>query len=179
MKIPAVRLSFRTGLVEIPTHGVALQKYGLTNVDLPSWKQGDTHGKSEMMIFSKSQMKPSTNLYSQLNIPRKLSFRYDKWLSLRNEYNLRFEMRICTCVVKPFGSLQVVIRLGEWQAAGSRIRQAQTSESRCQDCPFEMINACLFEMIYDSLFERRAVSIGRSQIETARRRGRRAVISRA
>ena len=100
MKIPAVRLSVRAGLVEIPIHGVALQKYGLTNVDLPSWKQGDTHGKSEMMIFSKSQMKPSTNLYSQLNIPRKLSFRYDKWLSLRNEYDLPFEMRICTCVIK-------------------------------------------------------------------------------
>ena len=28
-------------------------------------------------------------------------------------YDYRFEMRICTCVVKPFGSLQVVIRLGE------------------------------------------------------------------
>ena len=48
-----------------------------------------------------------------------------------------------------------------------------------KDCPFEMINDCHFEMIYDSLFESRAVSIGRSQIETARRRGRRAVISRA
>ena len=35
-----------------------------------------------------------------------------------------FEMRICTCMIKPFGSLQVVIRLGEWQAAGSRIKQA-------------------------------------------------------
>ena len=28
-------------------------------------------------------------------------------------YDYRFEMRICTCVIKPFGSLQVVIRLGE------------------------------------------------------------------
>ena len=151
----------------------------LTIVNLLSWMQEDTHGKSEMMIFSKSQMKPSTNLYSQLNIPRKLSFRYDKWLSLRNEYDIPFEMSICTCVIKPFGSLHVVIRFSEWQAAGSRIRQAQTSESRCQNCPFEMINDCHFEMIYDSLFESRAVSIGRSQIETARRRGRRAVISRA
>ena len=90
-----------------------------------------------------------------------LSFRYDKWLSLRNEYDIPFEMRICTCVVKPFGCLQVVIRFSEWQAAGSRIRQAQTSESRCQNCPFEMINACHFEIISDSLFESRAVSIGR------------------
>ena len=104
-------------------------------------------------------------------ISPKLSFRYDKWLSLRNEYDHPFEMRICTCVIQLFGSLQVVIRFSEWQAAGSRIRQAQTSDSRCQNC--------LFEMIYDSLFESRAVSIGRSQIETARRRGRRAVISRA
>ena len=30
--------------------------------------QEDTHGKSEMMILSKSLMKPSTNLYSQPNI---------------------------------------------------------------------------------------------------------------
>ena len=70
-------------------------------------------------------------------------------------------MRICTCVIKLFGSLQVVIRFSEWQAAGSRIRQLQTSESRCQKYPFEMIYDCLFEMIYDSLFESRAVSIGR------------------
>jgi len=86
-------------------------------------------------------------------ISPKLSFRYDKWLSLQNEYDIPFEMRICTCVIMPFGSLQVVIRFSEWQAARSRIRQAQTSESRCQNS--------LFEMIYDSLFESRAVSIGR------------------
>ena len=30
--------------------------------------QEDTHGKSEMMILSKSLMKPSTNLCSQSNI---------------------------------------------------------------------------------------------------------------
>ena len=54
-------------------------------------------------------------------------------------------MRICTCVIQPFGSLQVVIHFSEWQAAGSRIRQLQTSESRCQNYPFEMINDCLFE----------------------------------
>ena len=151
----------------------------LTIVNLPSWMQEDTHGKSEMMILSKSQMKPSTNLCSQSNITALLSFWYDKWFSLRNEYDHPFEMRICTCVIQPFGSLQVVIRIREWQAAGSRIRRAQTSNSRCQDCPFDMINNCLFEMIYDSHFESRAVSMGRSQIETARRRGRRAVISRA
>ena len=94
-------------------------------------------------------------------ISPKLSFRYDKWFSLRNEYDHPFEMRICTCVIKPFGSLQVVIRFSEWQAAGSRIRQAWDYESRCQNCPFDMINDCHFEMIYDSLFESRAVSIGR------------------
>ena len=162
-----------------PALGAASQSYGLTTVNLASWMQGDTLGKSEMMILSKSLMKPITNLCSNWILHPQLSFRYDKWLSLRNEYDLRFEMRICTCVIQPFGSLQVVIRFSEWQAAGSRIRQPQTSESRCQNYPFEMINDCLFEMIYDSLFESRAVSIGRSQIETARRRGRRAVISRA
>ena len=177
MKIPADQV-YRTWTGS-PALGAASQSYGLTTVNLASWMQGDTLGKSEMMILSKSLMKPITNLCSNWILHPQLSFRYDKWLSLRNEYDLRFEMRICTCVIQPFGSLQVVIRIREWQAAGSRIRQLQTSESRCQNYPFEMINDCLFEMIYDSLFESRAVSIGRSQIETARRRGRRAVISRA
>ena len=177
MKIPADQV-YRTWTGS-PALGAASQSYGLTTVNLASWMQGDTLGKSEMMILSKSLMKPITNLCSNWILHPQLSFRYDKWLSLRNEYDLRFEMRICTCVIQPFGSLQVVIRLGEWQAAGSRKRQVQAYESRCQNYPFEMINACLFEMIYDSLFESRAVSIGRSQIETARRRGRRAVISRA
>ena len=177
MKIPADQV-YRTWTGS-PALGAASQSYGLTTVDLASWMQEDTLGKSEMMILSKSLMKPITNLCSNWILHPQLSFRYDKWLSLRNEYDLRFEMRICTCVIQPFGSLQVVIRFSEWQAAGSRIRQLQTSESRCQNYPFEMINDCLFEMIYDSLFESRAVSIGRSQIETARRRGRRAVISRA
>ena len=169
MKIPADQV-YRTWTGS-PALGAASQSYGLTTVNLASWMQGDTLGKSEMMILSKSLMKPITNLCSNWILHPQLSFRYDKWLSLRNEYDLRFEMRICTCVIQPFGSLQVVIRFSEWQAAGSRIRQAKTSESRCQNC--------LFEMIYDFLFESRAVSIGRSQIETARRRGRRAVISRA
>ena len=177
MKIPADQV-YRTWTGS-PALGAASQSYGLTTVNLASWMQGDTLGKSEMMILSKSLMKPITNLCSNWILHPQLSFRYDKWLSLRNEYDLRFEMRICTCVIQPFGSLQVVIRFSEWQAAGSRIRQAWAYESRCQNYPFEMINDCLFEMIYDSLFESRAVSIGRSQIETARRRGRRAVISRA
>ena len=178
MKIPAVRLSFRAGLVEIPTHGVASQRYGwppycctlecrrIRTVNRRWWSFQNLRW-SQVLTSVHNRISP------------KLSFRYDKWLSLRNEYDLPFEMRICTCVIKPFGSLQVVIRFSEWQAAGSRIRQAWAYESRCQNCPFDMINDCHFEMIYDSLFESRAVSIGRSQIETARRRGRRAVISRA
>ena len=162
MKIPAVQLSFRAGLVEIPTHGVALRRYGLTTVDLPSWMQGDTLGKSEMMIFSKSLMKPSTNLCSQFNISKLTLFSiWQMTISSKWYINYRFEMRICTCVIKPFGSLQVVIRFSEWQAAGSRIRQAQIYESRCRSCRFDMIYDCLFEMIYDFHFESRAVSIGR------------------
>lgn len=51
----------------------------LTIVYLPSWMQGDTLGKSEMMMLSKSQMKPITNLCSQSNIAALLSFWYDKW----------------------------------------------------------------------------------------------------
>ena len=162
MKIPADQV-LRTWTGS-PALGAASVKGSYVSVFCTSWIQGDTLGKFEMMILSKSQMKPSTNLCSQSNIATQNSL-----FDMTNNY--LFEMRICTCVIQPFGSLQVVIRIREWQAAGSRIRQPQTSESRCQNC--------LFEMIYDSLFESRAVSIGRSQIETARRRGRRAVISRA
>ena len=153
MKIPAVRLSFRAGLATIPTHGVASQIYGLTTVLLHSWMQEDTHGKFEILMLSILQTSQVLTF-----VHNRISPHYSLF-DMTNDYP--FEMRICTCVVKPFGSLQVVIRLGEWQAAGSRIGQVQTSESRCQNCPFEMINACLFEMIYDSHFESRAVSIGR------------------
>ena len=55
----------------------------------------------------------------------------------------------------------------------------QTQEAGAMTIISMMINDCPFEMIYDSLFGSRAVSIGRSQIETARRRSRRAEISRA
>ena len=55
----------------------------------------------------------------------------------------------------------------------------QTQEAGAMTIISMMINDCPFEMLYDSLFGSRAVSIGRSQIETARRRSRRAEISRA
>jgi len=151
MKIPADQV-YRTWTGS-PVLGAALQICDLTVVILPSWMREDTLGKFEVMNFSKSQMKPITNLCSQSNIAPILSFRYDKWLSFRNEdLHLR---------VKQFGSLQVVIRLGEWPATGSRMGQAESSVRRCQNCPFDMIYDCHFEMIYDSHFESRAVSIGR------------------
>ena len=55
----------------------------------------------------------------------------------------------------------------------------ETQEAGAMTIISMMINDCPFEMIYDSLLGSRAVSIGRSQIETARRRSRRAEISRA
>ena len=55
----------------------------------------------------------------------------------------------------------------------------KTQEAGAMTIISMMIDDCPFEMIYDSLFGSRAVSIGRSQIETARRRRRRAAISRA
>ena len=58
-------------------------------------------------------------------------------------------------------------------------RNAEIQEAGAMTIITMMINDCPFEMIYDSLFGSRAVSIGRSQIETARRRRRRAEISRA
>ena len=65
----------------------------LTIVNLPSWMQEDTLGKSEMMILSKSLMKPITNLCSQLNIASPTLFSIwqmiisSKWIwpSFRNE----------------------------------------------------------------------------------------------
>ena len=78
-----------------------------------------------------------------------------------------------------FGSLQVVIRIMNDKLQEAEERNAEIQEAGAMTIITMMINDCPFEMIYDSLFGSRAVSIGRSQIETARRRGRRAVISRA
>ena len=55
----------------------------------------------------------------------------------------------------------------------------ETQEAGAMTIISMMIDDCPLEMIYDSLFGSRAVSIGRSQIETARRQRRRAEISRA
>ena len=59
----------------------------LTIANLPSWMQGDTLGKSEMMILSKSLMKPSTNLCSQSNITTQNSL-----FDMTNDY--LFEMNM-------------------------------------------------------------------------------------
>ena len=65
-----------------------------------------------------------------------------------------------------------------------KLQEAEKSNDKTQEAGAMtiismMIDDCPFEMIYDSLFGSRAVSIGRSQIETARRRSRRAEMSRA
>ena len=65
-----------------------------------------------------------------------------------------------------------------------KLQEAEESNDKTQEAGAMtiismMIDDCPLEMIYDSLFGSRAVSIGRSQIETARRRRRRAEISRA
>ena len=139
-----------------PALGAASQSYGLTTVNLASWMQEDTHGKSEMMIFSKSQMKPITNLCSHLNIAPQLSFRYDKWFSLRNEYDRPFEMSICTCVVKPFGFLQLVIHYSEWQLAESRMvlsRRCKSSFRKEGHIHFEGIVICHIEKRVWGIFD--------------------------
>ena len=66
----------------------------------------------------------------------------------------------------------------------SKLQEAEESNEELQKAGAMtiismMIDDCPLEMIYVSLFGSRAVSIGRSQIETARRRSRRAEISRA
>ena len=66
MKIPADQvLCTWTGS---PALGAASAKGPYVSAFCTSWIQGDTLGESEMMILSKSLMKPSTNLCSQSNI---------------------------------------------------------------------------------------------------------------
>ena len=100
-------------------------------------------------------------------------------------YDLLFERKLHLRPIKTwtrlklFGSLQVVIRI-----MNDKLQEAEESNEELQKAGAMtiismMINDCLFEMLYDSLFGSRAVSIGRSQIETARRRSRRAAMSRA
>ena len=100
-------------------------------------------------------------------------------------YDLLFESKLHLRLIKTwtrlklFGSLQVVIRV-----MNDKLQEAEESNEELQEAGAMtiismMIDDCPFEMIYDSLFGSRAVSIGRSQIETARRRSRRAAISRA
>ena len=55
-------------LNRIPGTRRSVAEMRLTIVNLPPWMQGDTLGKFEMIFFSKSQMKPITNLCSQPNI---------------------------------------------------------------------------------------------------------------
>ncbi len=93
-------------------------------------------------------------------------------------YDLPFESKL-HLLNNTFGSLQVVIRI-----MNDKLQEAEEGDEELQEAGAMtiismMINDCPFEMIYDSLFGSRAVSIGRSQIETARRRSRRAEISRA
>ena len=72
MKIPADQV-LRTWTGS-PALGAASAKGSYVSAFCTSWIQGDTLGKFEVMIFSKSQMKPSTNLCSQSNIAPKTLF---------------------------------------------------------------------------------------------------------
>ena len=81
--------------------------------------------------------------------------------------------------LKLFGSLQVVIRVMNDKLQEAEEGNEELQEAGAMTIISMMIDDCPFEMIYDSLFGSRAVSIGRSQIETARRRSRRAEMSRA
>ena len=90
MKIPADQV-LRTWTGP-PALGAASVKGSYVSVFCTSWMQGDTLGKSEMMILSKSLMKPITNLCSQSNIANTLFSIWQmtipsKWIwpSFRNE----------------------------------------------------------------------------------------------
>ena len=100
-------------------------------------------------------------------------------------YDLLFESKLHLRRVKSwtrlklFGSLQVVIRVMNDKLQEAEEDNNEAQETGAMTIITMMIDDCPLEMIYDSLFGSRAVSIGRSQIETARRRRRRAEISRA
>ena len=100
-------------------------------------------------------------------------------------YDLLFESKLHLRLIKTwtrlkfFGSLQVVIRIMNDKLQEAEEGNDETYEAGARAIISMMIDDCPLEMIYDSLFGSRAVSIGRSQIETARRRRRRAGMSRA
>ena len=100
-------------------------------------------------------------------------------------YDLLFESELHLRLIKTwtklklFGSLQVVIRI-----MNDKLQEAEESNEELQEAGAMtiisiMLDDCPLEMLYDYLFGSRAVSIGRSQIETARIRSRRAEMSRA
>ena len=92
----------------------------------------------------------------------------------------------CTCVESKLGqdkSFSALCKLS-FALVNDKLQEAEESNEELQEAGAMtiismMIDDCPLEMIYDSLFGSRAVSIGRSQIETARRRSRRAEMSRA
>ena len=131
-------------------------------------------------VWDDSQTKPITNLCLQSNIATKTLFSIwqmipvSKWIwpSFWNE-----NLHLRDTVIWLSASCH-----SPWWMTSCRKPNTTTPDFRQQVPELSllcMINDCHFKMIYDFHFERRAVSIGRSQIETARRRGRRAVISRA
>ena len=173
MKISADRV-YRTW-AGLPAFGAALQRafvlvpFALLNARGYAWQ-----------VWDDSQMKPITNLCSQSNIAPKTLFSIwqmilsSKWIwpSFRNE-----DLHLRDKSIR----LSASCHSHSWMTS-CRKPNTTTPDFRKQVPELSllcMINDCHFEMIYDSHFESRAVSIGRSQIETARRQGRRAVISRA
>lgn len=100
-------------------------------------------------------------------------------------YDLLFESKLHLRLIKAwtrlklFGSLQVVIRVMNDKRQEAEESNEELQEAGAMTIISMMIDDCPLEMIYDSLFGSRSVSIGRSQIETDRRRRRRAEISRA
>lgn len=93
-------------------------------------------------------------------------------------YDLLFERKL-HLLNKPSALCKLSFAL-----VNDKLQEAEESNEELQEAGAMtiismMIDDCPLEMIYDSLFGSRAVSIGRSQIETARRRSRRAGMSRA
>ena len=170
MKIPADQV-LRTWTGP-PALGAASQSYGLTTVNLASWMQGDTLGKSEMMILSKSLMKPITNLCSQLNIAPPNSL-----FDMTNDY--LFEMNM-TFVSKwgfapAWYSHSALCKLS-FAIVNDKLQEAEYDNHRLPKAGARTV----FSKWFMTIFSRAEpfLSDG-SQIETARRQGRRAVISRA
>ena len=100
-------------------------------------------------------------------------------------YDLLFESKLHLRLIKTWTRLKLsaLCKLS-FALVNDKLQEAEEDNDETQEAGARtiismMIDDCPLEMIYDSLLGAEPFLLDDSQIETARRRGRRAVISRA